>query len=66
MSKVGPQDIEAKLRQVQDRLGDEVDQVRPSVVRIGAAILLGVVVIAYVAGRRRGRLRSTVVEVRRV
>lgn len=66
MTKVTRQDIESKLREVQTRIGEDVEQARPSVVRIATVVAVGVIVVVYMLGRRRGRLRSTVVEVRRV
>lgn len=38
----------------------------PQVAVIGAAVALAVVTIAYLAGRRRGRKRSAIVEIRRL
>jgi hypothetical protein len=35
-------------------------------VAIGAALVIGVAVSGYILGRRRGRKRTTVVEIRRV
>ena len=58
-------DLEAELRAV---VGDPEGPVagrRPALVVV-AAVAVGVVVaVAYMVGRRAGRLRSTVVEVRR-
>ena len=60
------QDIEAKLRELQARVEDEAEQAKPSIIRVGAAVAAGVIVLVYLMGKRRGRIRSTVVEVRRV
>jgi len=38
----------------------------PQVVVAGAAVLLTALALAYLAGRRRGRHRSAVVEIRRL
>ena len=58
-------DLEAELRAV---VGDPEGPVagrRPTLVLV-AAVTVGVVVaVVYMVGRRAGRLRSTVVEVRR-
>ena len=58
-------DLEAELRAV---VGDPEGPVagRRPILVVVAAVTVGVVVaVAYMVGRRAGRLRSTVVEVRR-
>ncbi len=59
-------DIEAKLREIQgvtDSTGEVAQNAaKPVLVVVG----VGVVVVAFLLGRRRGRKRSTIVEVRRV
>lgn len=59
-------DIEAKLRQMGGHIGDEADAAKPALAT-GAVFAGAVVVVAvYLLGRRRGRKRSTVVEIRRI
>jgi hypothetical protein len=59
-------DIEAKLQQIRgftDTTTEVAQQAaRPVLVVLG----VGVVVVAFLLGRRRGRKRSTIVEVRRI
>ena len=58
-------DLEAELRAMVDDPEGPVAGRRPTLVVV-AAVTVGVVVaVAYMVGRRAGRLRSTVVEVRR-
>jgi hypothetical protein len=59
-------DIEAKLRQIQR--GSEVgaDAARGAGLVGGLAVTVALVVVAYLLGRRRGRRRRTVVEIRRI
>jgi hypothetical protein len=59
-------DIEAKLRQIDDQLQQRYDGAKPALLKARAAGAAAAVLVAYLVGRRRGRLRSTVVEVRRV
>lgn len=59
-------DIEAKLRQVAGGVEDQVDQAKPTLVGAAAAGLLVAVLLAYLLGRRGGRKRSAVVEIRRL
>ncbi|MDQ1359691.1 MAG: hypothetical protein QOJ44_68 [Acidimicrobiaceae bacterium] len=70
MSTDGPpitrDDIEARFRELNGDVGSEVEAVRPQLLTVGAAIGVAVIAIAFLAGRRRGRKRSAVVEVRRI
>jgi hypothetical protein len=59
-------DIEARFRELNGDVGSEVEAVRPQLLTVGAAIGVAVIAIAFLAGRRRGRKRSAVVEVRRI
>ncbi|MGO9029472.1 MAG: hypothetical protein ACLQOZ_12685 [Acidimicrobiales bacterium] len=59
-------DIEARLRELNGEVTTEAYAARSKVVTIGVAVAVAVVAIAFLAGRRRGRSRSTVVEVRRI
>jgi hypothetical protein len=59
-------DIESKLREIRGVTDDstEVAQqaARPLLIALGVAVVAG----AFLLGRRRGRKRSTIVEIRRV
>jgi hypothetical protein len=59
-------DIEAKLAEIKGVADTQVEGAqqssRPVLVGVGAAL----VAFAFLAGRRRGRKRSTIVEVRRI
>jgi hypothetical protein len=59
-------DIEAKLRQIKGEVDTTTASAKPYLAMAGVAgavVLLGV---AYLLGRRKGKKRTTVVEVRRV
>jgi LPXTG-motif cell wall-anchored protein len=60
------EDIEAKLREIRG-VTDTTTEVaqeaaKPALVVLGIAVVVG----AFLFGRRRGRKRSTIVEVRRI
>lgn len=59
-------DIEAKLKELSGPVEQGVDQAKgmglAAAVAIGAVLVIG----AYVLGRRKGRKRSTIVEIRRI
>jgi hypothetical protein len=59
-------DIEARLRELNGDVVAETTSARSNLVTIAAAVAVAVVTVAFLAGRRRGRSRSTVVEVRRI
>ena len=59
-------DLERKFRDLQGEVADTAESARSTLVTVGAAVAVAVVAVAYLLGRRRGRLRSTVVEVRRI
>jgi len=59
-------DIEAKLAEIRG-VTDDTTEVAEDAAKTGLVVAgVGVVVIAFLLGRRRGRKKSTIVEVRRV
>ena len=60
------EDLEAELRATVGDPDGTVATARPRLAAAGVAIGVVVVAAVYLAGRRAGRLRSTVVEVRRI
>lgn len=59
-------DLERKLRELKGEVSETAQSATTTLVAVGAAAVMGVVAVAYLLGRRRGRIRSTVVEVRRI
>jgi hypothetical protein len=59
-------DLEAKLRQLQGGVEETKDSALSTAITVGAVVAVGVVAVAFLLGRRRGRKRTTVVEVRRI
>jgi hypothetical protein len=59
-------DIEAKMREIQGEAEVGTDAAKGAGVAAGVGLLLLAVLVAYVLGRRRGRMRRTVVEIRRI
>jgi hypothetical protein len=64
--KITREDLEAKLRDLTGDVGEVVDTARGIgvAVAVGAGVLF--VVSAYWLGRRKGRKRRTVLEIRRI
>ncbi len=59
-------DIEAKFREMTGEVSDEVQSARSQAVTVGLALGVLFVAVVFLIGRRNGRRRSAVVEVRRL
>ena len=59
-------DIENKLRALQGDVQDKVEDRRSTLLAVAGVIGVVLVVTFYLLGRRSGRRRSTLVEIRRV
>jgi hypothetical protein len=59
-------DIEAKFRQLQGEVETTADSARSYVLIGGIAGAILIVLIVFIFGRRTGRKKSTVVEIRRL
>lgn len=64
-NRITPDDIESKFRELSADVDDFGAEVRSVAVTVGAVMLAGVVVVAFWLGRRRGRNKATIVEIRR-
>ena len=64
--RVSRADIEAKLREIRGEVDEASTSAKPYALAAGVAVAVAVVAIAYVLGRRKGRKKTTVVEIRRV
>ncbi|MCY3578642.1 MAG: hypothetical protein OXH53_15150 [bacterium] len=59
-------DIQARFEELKRSLDGTAEAARTPALSGGIAILAGLVALAFLLGRRRGRASRTVVEVRRV
>jgi 1-aminocyclopropane-1-carboxylate deaminase/D-cysteine desulfhydrase-like pyridoxal-dependent ACC family enzyme len=59
-------DIEAKIRELQGDVEETARSATSTLVTVGAVVAVGVIAVAFILGKRRGRRRTTVVEVRRI
>jgi len=64
--KVTRDDIEAKLRELRGDVDERVDDAKLPVVAIATGIAVAFVIGAYIWGRRRGKKKSMVLEIRRI
>lgn len=65
-SRVSRQDIENKLRALQGDVQGKVDDRRSTLIAVAGGVGVALVVVFFLLGRRSGKRRSTVVEIRRV
>ena len=59
-------DIENKLREIRGDVDTATESAKSVGLIVGVAVVVVVVGLAFLTGRRRGRKLSTVVEIRRV
>lgn len=65
-SRVSRQDIENKLRALQGDVQGKVDDRRSTLLAVAGGVGVALVVVFFLLGRRSGKRRSTVVQIRRV
>ena len=65
-SRISREDIESKLRVLQGDVQGKVDDRRTTLLAVAGGVGVVLVVAFYLMGRRSGKRRSTVVEIRRV
>lgn len=58
--------LEDKFRELEGGARDQAESARSTVVTAGAVAALILLLLAFLLGTRKGRKRSTVVEIRRV
>ena len=54
------------MRELQGEVTDTREQATTTLLTVGAVVVVGVIAVAFLLGRRKGRKRTTVVEVRRL
>jgi hypothetical protein len=59
-------DLEAKMRELQGGVTETREAATNALVTVGAVLVVGAIAVAFLLGRRKGRKRTTVVEVRRI
>jgi hypothetical protein len=63
---IGRGDIQAKLEEIKGEVDTTTDSAKPYLLAAGIAAGVLVITAAYLLGRRRGKKKTTVVEIRRV
>lgn len=59
-------DLESKFRELQGDVDEAKESAKTTLLTVGALLAVAVIAIAFLTGRRKGKKRTTVVEVRRI
>ena len=65
-SRVSADDLQRKLQSFQDGIQGKVDDQRNTLVTVGGAALVVLLMLMFLLGKRSGRKKSTLVEIRRL
>ncbi len=65
-NRISREDLEDKFRELEGSVRDQAESARSTVVTAGVIAALVLLLAAFLLGARKGRKRSTVVEIRRV
>lgn len=65
-ARITPDDIRAKFSELQGEVDSTAEAAKSTALTVGAVVVTVVVLGVFLMGRRRGRKRTTVVEIRRV
>jgi hypothetical protein len=64
--RISRDDLEDKFRELEGGVQDQAESARSTVVTAGVVAALILLLLAFLLGARKGRKRSTIVEIRRV
>ena len=64
--KITRADIEGKLHEMRGDVEESAEAAKTPIMAIAGGVAVAVVLLAFLLGKRRGRRKSTVVEIRRV
>jgi hypothetical protein len=64
--RITPEDLEAKFRELDGEASSTAQQAKSYAIAAAAVVVVGIAAVAFVLGRRKGRKKTTVVEIKRV
>jgi hypothetical protein len=65
-TKITPEDLERKFRALQGDVQDAVDDKKPALASIAAGGVVVLLLVFFLLGKRAGKKRSAIVEIRRI
>lgn len=65
-TQITPEDIESKFRDVADQVGDVAGNSKKKALLSGGILGFAILLIAFLLGKRSGKKKSSVVEIRRM
>jgi hypothetical protein len=64
--KITRADIETKLHEMRGDVEESAEAAKTPIMAIAGGVAVAIILVAFLLGKRRGRRKSTVVEIRRV
>lgn len=64
--KISADDVRAKLQSFQDGLQSRVDDQKSTLMVVGGTVLVVLLIAFFLLGKRSGRKKTTLVEIRRI
>jgi hypothetical protein len=64
--KITRDDIESKLRELQGEVGQRAEAAKVPAIAVAVGVVVVAIATAYLLGRRKGKRRQTVLEIRRI
>ena len=64
--KITRDDIESKLRELQGEVGQRTEAAKVPAIAVAVGVVVVAIATAYLFGRRKGKRRQTVLEIRRI
>jgi hypothetical protein len=64
--KITKDEIEAKLQELKGEVDERTEAAKVPVVAVAVGVVFVAIAAAYLLGRRKGRRRQTVLEIRRI
>jgi len=65
-SKISPDDLEGKLRAFQGDIQSKVDSKKNTMIAVGAGAVTLLLIVFFLMGKRSGKKKTTLVEIRRI
>ncbi len=65
-TKISPEDLQNKLQSFQDDLQGKVDDKKSTLMAVGGGALIVLLILFFVLGKRSGKKKTTLVEIRRI